>query len=61
LEIKTWFLVIFRWSGELIFLLVSLAAAIGLILVLKHQSKGTILSLVNAGMFVAAGLDKLKL
>ena len=38
-----------------------LAAAIGLILVLKRQSKGAILSLVNAGMFVAAGLDKLKL
>jgi Zn-dependent protease len=38
-----------------------LAAAIGLILVLKRQSKGAILSLVNAGMFVATGLDKLKL
>jgi Zn-dependent protease len=38
-----------------------LAVAIGLILVLKRQSKGAILSLVNAGMFVAAGLDKLKL
>ena len=39
----------------------SLAAFIGLILLLKRQSKGAILSLVNAGMFVAAGLDKLKL
>jgi hypothetical protein len=39
----------------------ALSAAIGFILLLTRQGKGAILSLVNAGMFLAAGLDKLKL